>query len=109
MSKASEDLPEPLTPVTTVMALCGMSTVTFLRLWTRAPWTRKVSCSGCKTSGGAVICFVAKEKPRQQVSKLLPKLQIIKPLSNRSKLRVAAGDQGSWFRTISPIPPETFK
>jgi len=32
VSKASDDLPEPLTPVTTVMALWGMSTVTFLRL-----------------------------------------------------------------------------
>src|SRR5229473_3230677 len=37
VSKASEDLPEPLTPVTTVMALCGTSTLIFFRLWTRAP------------------------------------------------------------------------
>jgi hypothetical protein len=36
VSKARDDLPEPLTPVTTVMALWGTSTLTFLRLWTRA-------------------------------------------------------------------------
>src|SRR5438445_13891677 len=60
VSKASEDFPEPLTPVTTVMALCGISTVIFLRLWTRAPRTRKVSCSGMKLSAGAVISLVAK-------------------------------------------------
>src|SRR6266852_5112408 len=41
------------------MALCGISTVTFLRLWTRAPRTRKVSCSGMKLSAGAVMSFVA--------------------------------------------------
>src|SRR5882672_9062556 len=36
VSKASDDLPEPLTPVITVIALWGTSTLTFLRLWTRA-------------------------------------------------------------------------
>src|SRR6266849_8375257 len=43
VSKASEDLPEPLTPVTTVMALCGTSTLIFFRLWTRAPRMEIVS------------------------------------------------------------------
>src|SRR5229473_3230674 len=43
VSKASEDLPEPLTPVTTVMALCGTSTLIFFRLWTRAPRIEMVS------------------------------------------------------------------
>src|SRR5258707_13530349 len=43
VSKASEDLPEPLTPVTTVMALCGTSTLIFFRLWTRAPRSEMVS------------------------------------------------------------------
>src|SRR5438270_7996945 len=45
VSKAREDLPEPLTPVTTVMALCGISTLMFLRLWTRAPRMERVSCA----------------------------------------------------------------
>src|SRR5690242_20901077 len=85
VSNASEDFPEPLTPVTTVMALCGTSTVTFLRLWTRAPWTRNTSCSGFEISTEAVICLVAKGNPRQQVSKLLPKLQIIRWLSKAGK------------------------
>ena len=47
VSKAREDLPEPLTPVTTVMALCGTSTVTFLRLWTRAPRMEITSWAVC--------------------------------------------------------------
>ena len=38
-SRSSEDLPEPLTPVTTVIWLIGMEKETFLRLLTRAPLT----------------------------------------------------------------------
>src|SRR5262249_40856863 len=37
VSKARLDLPEPLTPVTTVNWLRGISAFMFLRLWTRAP------------------------------------------------------------------------
>ncbi len=50
VSKASEDLPEPLTPLTTVRALCGMSTSMPLRLWVRAPRMvmRSRFCSGFK-------------------------------------------------------------
>src|SRR3989344_5851695 len=43
VSKASEDLPEPETPVTTVMAPWGISKSMFFRLWTRAPRTRMAS------------------------------------------------------------------
>src|SRR5271169_702860 len=39
VSNASEDLPDPETPVTTVSALCGISRSIFFRLWTRAPLT----------------------------------------------------------------------
>src|SRR5918912_3985580 len=39
VSKASEDLPEPETPVTTVSFSTGMVNETFLRLLTRAPRT----------------------------------------------------------------------
>src|SRR6185312_13361849 len=39
VSKASDDLPEPETPVTTVSALWGISTSMFFRLWVRAPRT----------------------------------------------------------------------
>src|SRR5579863_231713 len=39
VSKASEDLPDPLRPVITVNALRGMSTLMFLRLCWRAPRT----------------------------------------------------------------------
>src|SRR6476620_2356121 len=43
VSKASEDLPEPLTPVTIVRALWGISKSMFLRLWTRTPRTTMLS------------------------------------------------------------------
>src|SRR6266849_263050 len=91
VSKAREDFPEPLTPVTTVMALCGISTLMFLRLWTRAPRTRMDSCCGRISVVAWVISFVAKGKPRQRVSSALPKLQIIRPPSKRGKQRSACG------------------
>ncbi len=37
VSKASDDLPDPLTPVITVSLCRGMTSSTFLRLWVRAP------------------------------------------------------------------------
>src|SRR5438128_12384674 len=39
VSKASEDFPEPLTPVTTVIWFMGIENEMFLRLLTRAPRT----------------------------------------------------------------------
>src|SRR5215469_3342017 len=95
VSKASDDLPEPLTPVTTVRALCGMSTVTFLRLWTRAPRTRKTSC--CSRTG-AMISFVAKGKPRQCAFRTLPKLKSI-------RLRRSAGKlpKGCWETMLADL------
>src|SRR5215470_13192957 len=47
VSKASEDFPEPETPVTTVSALCGISTSMSLRLCTRAPRTMMLSLETC--------------------------------------------------------------
>src|ERR1035438_3757719 len=43
VSKASDDLPDPETPVTTVSWLWGISKSIFLRLWTRAPRTTMLS------------------------------------------------------------------
>src|ERR1022692_4406944 len=43
VSKASEDFPDPDTPVTTVRELWGISKSMFLRLWTRAPRTTMLS------------------------------------------------------------------
>jgi hypothetical protein len=40
VSKASDDFPEPDTPVITVTWLCGIESEMFLRLWTRAPRIR---------------------------------------------------------------------
>ena len=45
VSNASDDLPDPDTPVTTDIRLCGMSSEMFLRLWTRAPRIRMESCT----------------------------------------------------------------
>src|SRR6202008_3913618 len=45
VSKARLDFPDPETPVTTVMALCGIVKSRFFRLWTRAPRTRISSIS----------------------------------------------------------------
>src|SRR5688572_4270181 len=45
VSKASEDLPDPDSPVITTRRSRGMSTSIFLRLWTRAPRTAIQSCA----------------------------------------------------------------
>src|SRR3989475_412374 len=45
VSNASDDLPDPETPVTTVSRSCGISTETFLRLFCRAPSMRRAG--GC--------------------------------------------------------------
>src|SRR2546425_685280 len=45
VSNASDDLPEPETPVTTVSRSCGISTEMFLRLFCRAPSMRRAG--GC--------------------------------------------------------------
>src|SRR5579871_5926952 len=37
VSKTRDDFPEPDTPVTTLIRLCGRASEMFLRLWTRAP------------------------------------------------------------------------
>src|ERR1017187_8731283 len=44
VSKASEDLPEPESPVITTSLSRGMSTSTFFRLCSRAPRTEMVFC-----------------------------------------------------------------
>jgi hypothetical protein len=45
VSKASEDFPDPDTPVITVNWLWGIESETFLRLWTRAPRILMASCT----------------------------------------------------------------
>src|SRR5438093_13459367 len=117
VSNAREDFPEPLTPVTTVMALCGISTLIFFRLWTRAPRTQMDSCAVRTSMGAWVISLVAKGKPRQRVSSALPKLQIILPMSKRGKRRIGVGERGcklvpqiycSTFSVILPIQHSSF-
>src|ERR1700683_4706263 len=57
VSNARLDLPEPETPVTTVIALCGIWKLTFFRLCTRAPRTTIASCdSGCTIAVTGVPC-----------------------------------------------------
>ena len=47
MSKARVDLPEPETPVMTVVLLCAISQEMFLRLFCRAPFMRKTLFLAC--------------------------------------------------------------
>ncbi len=62
--KTSELLPEPETPVKTVSRRFGISTLTSLRLLTRAPCTRITSWLSpvCRTSAGVPV-LVAKLMP----------------------------------------------
>src|ERR1017187_3040673 len=46
VSNASDDLPDPDTPVITVSFSWGIESEMFLRLWTRAPWIRIKSSTG---------------------------------------------------------------
>src|SRR5579872_6463004 len=58
VSKARLDLPEPETPVTTVMALWGISKLIFLRLCTRAPETTMEVGSSMTAAGAAAVLAV---------------------------------------------------
>ena len=53
VSNASDDLPEPETPVTTVRVLCGISKSMFFRLWTRAPRTMMLSFAMAQETDGS--------------------------------------------------------
>jgi hypothetical protein len=57
VSKTSELLPDPETPVNTVSRRFGISTLTSLRLFTRAPTTRIRSwlSAGCRSLVVAVL------------------------------------------------------
>src|ERR1700757_5338468 len=107
VSNASEDFPDPLTPVTTVSALCGISTLTFFRLCTRAPRMRKSSC--CSRIGG-MVSLMAKGKLRQCAFRTLPKLQSIRLQRNGGKLCLEGKKHRRFYCCCSlmlPIPPFT--
>ena len=53
MSKASDDLPEPETPVMTTSLFLGISRVTFFRLCSRAPRTEMLSMGPVILAEGA--------------------------------------------------------
>src|SRR5215831_14600289 len=60
VSNTSELLPEPDTPVNTVSRRFGISTLTSLRLFTRAPCTRIISwLSAASNAGDCVAVLVA--------------------------------------------------
>src|SRR6476469_1604016 len=61
----SEDLPDPETPVNTVSRRFGISMLTFLRLFSRAPWTRMRSwlSAGCRVEE-AMIAVPGLRAPR---------------------------------------------
>src|SRR5262245_66588010 len=51
VSKASDDFPDPLTPVTTMSLSRGISTSTFFRLFSRAPRISIVVRIGASSTG----------------------------------------------------------
>src|SRR5689334_17400560 len=57
VSKASDDLPEPLTPVKMTSFPCGNVTSTFLRLWVRAPRTTSGPRAGVEALGTVFTCL----------------------------------------------------
>src|ERR1051325_10723783 len=65
VSKARLDLPEPLTPVITVSFPRGISTLTFLRLCTRAPLTLMTSSDIFDARRPAGLAMSAREPARQ--------------------------------------------
>src|SRR5206468_8326488 len=73
------------------MALCGISTETFFRLWTRAPRTRSVSWFSWPGAASEKVSYFAKRKPRQSVQHARSKLQIILRHETRGKSRFCQG------------------
>src|SRR5437763_16664810 len=67
VSKARLDLPEPERPVTTMSLSRGISTVTFLRLWTRAPWTVTVERGAFVGAGFGIVWIWLSLKYRLRV------------------------------------------
>lgn len=65
VSKASEDFPEPETPLTTVSLPCGISQEMFFKLWVRAPrmTIESFALSNEKTPIGS--CPAASQSPQQ--------------------------------------------
>src|SRR3974377_1416825 len=65
VSNASDDLPDPDTPVITVNFSWGRESEMFLRLWTRAPWILINSSTGIsiirlRSSGDVAVAAVAR-------------------------------------------------
>ena len=70
--KTSELLPEPETPVNTVSRRFGISMLTSLRLFTRAPCTRIRSWLSAACSAGDVVSVVATAQRSSWMRIMLP-------------------------------------
>src|SRR5258708_27318865 len=62
VSKARLDLPDPDSPVITIMRSRGSSTETFLRLWTRAPCAEMVVLGALRSVALPAINRLRKEE-----------------------------------------------
>src|SRR5262245_14237281 len=71
----SEDLPEPETPVNTVSRRLGSSTLTSLRLFSRAPWTRIRSClpADCGLEEAVLMILSSSSGVHEGSGELLPR------------------------------------
>src|ERR1700693_477441 len=58
VSKASDDFPDPETPVMTVIWLWGIESEISFRLWTRARRIRMKSCTGVVLVSSSIACAV---------------------------------------------------
>ncbi len=106
VAKTSEDLPEPLTPVNTVRRRFGMSTLTFLRLFSRAPTTRIISCESAMWAvlGGSVHGVLSMGDPplcpRPRTARFL---NPARPASPRSRRRRST-TRGTRPSRVRPAP-----
>ena len=100
VSKTRELLPEPETPVNAVNRRLGISRLTFLRLFSRAPWTRIIPwpsvppVAGCAAVAGA--------------SALIPSsCVLIRRARSRPPALAGPGQRTSLIRTMFPAGSRT--
>src|SRR2546423_3825312 len=92
VSKASEDFPEPLTPVTTVIWFIGIENEMFLRLLTRAPRTSIASWV-------MLITIRATQTRKSRVSQTTHVTTMMTRLSVRERSRETAN--GGWQQRLA--------
>src|SRR5262245_97879 len=91
VSKASDDFPDPLTPVTTMSLSRGISTSTFFRLFSRAPRISIVvrigaSSTGVEHIGGLFDALDAALRQLERRRDLFDQPFLLEPLARRCEM-----------------------